>query len=479
MHCTVTACRAILPRSPTCSQYTEKAIWGDSEPNPGSTNGSFHFPQGIAFDGSGNFYVTDSYNNRVQKFDLQGNFITYIGASAPNFGSANGSFYYPQGVAVDGSGNFYVADNSNNRVQKFDSQGNFITYIGASAPSSSAANGSFHYPKAVAFDGSGNFYVADLGNNRVQKFDSQGNFITYIGASAPSSSSANGSFNSPYDVAVDGSGNVYVADLFNNRVQKFDSQGNFITYIGASAPSYSSANGSFNSPYGVAVDGSGNVYVSDTQNNRVQKFDSQGNFITYIGASAPSSSSANDSFSSPFGVAFDGSGNIYVADYGNNRVVVYDIPSPPPSPSPPSPSPPLSPSPPSPSPLSPSPSPPSPPSPSPPSPSPPKASPSPGVAPYPPPNSQVSRETLAASVTGIMAAAKATHYGCSQSDHLPSACEDLHYREHFRCRGARHHLYLLGSQCTERNQCRYGQVVRKGSGSTIQFLEIVPSVPLF
>ena len=343
-----------LPQSPICSQYTEQAIWGASEPSSGSTNDSFSYPHGIAVDSNGSVYVADSSNNRVQKFDLQGNFITFIGDSVPN-GSANGSFQRPSSVAVYGSGNVYVADTNNNRIQKFDPQGNFITYIGASAPNASSANGSFSSPYAVAIDGTGNVYVADTGNNRVQKFDPQDNFITYIGASAPNASSANGSFNQPSGVAVDSSGYVWVADSGNNRLQKFDPQGNFITYTGASAPNASSANGSFNFPHRIAVDVSKNVYVADTNNNRIQKFGLQGNFITYIGASAPNASSANDSFSYPYGVAVDGNGNVYVADSSNSRVVIYAIPSPPP-PSPPPPSPP-SPSPPLPSPPSPSPTP--------------------------------------------------------------------------------------------------------------------------
>ena len=351
-----------LPRP--CSQYTERAIWGGSAPNSSFANGSFHSPSGVVVDGSGQIYVADTYNNRIQKFDPQGNFITYFGTSAPSSNSANSSFHYPIGIAVDGYGHVYVADSFNNRVQKFDPQGNFITFFGASAPSSSSANGSFNIPYGVAVDGSGNVYVADTSNNRIQKFDPQGNFITYFGASAPSTSSANGSFHYPWGITVDGNGDVYVSEPANNRVQKFDAQGNFITYFGASAPNASSANGSFNSPQGVAVDGSGNIYVTDTNNNRIQKFDSQGNFMTYFGASAPNSSSANDSFYLPYGIAVDGSGHVYVADRFNNRVAVYATPSPPP-PSPPPHSPP----------------PPSPPPPSLPPPSPPSHSPSPPSTP--------------------------------------------------------------------------------------------------
>ena len=136
----------------------------------------------------------------------------------------------------------------------------FITAWG----SVGSADGSFDGPNGVSVDSSGNVYVADTNNNRIQKFDSSSTFITAWG----SSGSANGSFSYPYGVSVDSSGNVYVADMFNNRIQKFDSSGTFITAWGSSG----SATGSFDGPFGVSVDSSGNVYVADSGNNRIQKF---------------------------------------------------------------------------------------------------------------------------------------------------------------------------------------------------------------
>ena len=138
--------------------------------------------------------------------------------------------------------------------------------------SSGSGNGQFSSPWSVAVDGGGNVYVGELGNSRVQKFDSSGNYITKWG----SSGSGNGQFSSPYGVAVDGSGNVYVAEYGNNRIQKFTSSGIYLTKWGTSG----SGNGQFSSPWSVAVDGSGNVYVAELGNNRIQKFDSSGNYIT-------------------------------------------------------------------------------------------------------------------------------------------------------------------------------------------------------
>jgi tripartite motif-containing protein 71 len=157
-----------------------------------------------------------------------------------------------------------VADSGNYRIQKFSSNGTFITSWG----SSGAGNGQFGSPLYLAVDHSGNVYVADNGNNRIQKFSSNGTFITSWGGSG----SGNGLFRGPGGIAVDSAGNVYVSDYDNNRVQKFDNTGKFIAAWGLSAPAFGSGNAQFFGPVGVALDSSGNVYVTDTVNNRIQVF---------------------------------------------------------------------------------------------------------------------------------------------------------------------------------------------------------------
>jgi sugar lactone lactonase YvrE len=193
-------------------------------------------------------------------------------------GSGDGQLYYPEGVALDTSGNVYVADRVNHRIQKFTSDGTFLTTwgskcdlfngIGCVDPDGEGplepGDGQFKYPEGVAVDTSGNVYVADEGNHRIQKFTSDGTFLTKWG----SNGSGNGQFSGPYGVAVDASGNVYVADIYNYRIQKFTSYGTFLTKWG----SLGSGDGQFANPMGVAVDSSGNVYVADTWNHRIQKF---------------------------------------------------------------------------------------------------------------------------------------------------------------------------------------------------------------
>lgn len=271
-----------------CGNFITK--WGSL----GSGDGQFSsaYVYGVAVDVSGDVYIADSNNDRVQKFDNAGMFITKWGSA----GIANGQFDRPYQLAVDGSGNVYVMDSYNNRIQKFDAAGTFLTAWGV---------GGF----GVAVDGSGNVFA-----NSVQKFDSIGTLLTQWG----SFGSGNGQFISPYHLAADASGNVYVADTGNSRIQKFDNVGTFLTKWGSPG----SGDGQFNSPVGVAVDGSGNVYVTDELNYRVQKFDNTGTFVAQWG----SNGNGDGQFINPTGVAVDGSGNVFVGDTGNYRIQKFGCP---------------------------------------------------------------------------------------------------------------------------------------------------------
>jgi tripartite motif-containing protein 71 len=271
--------------------------WG----NFGTGDGEFIAPQGVAVDGSGNVYVADCDNPRIQKFDSGGGYFAQWGTS----GSGNGQFASPIGVAVDAGGNVYVADNNNHRIQKFTSDGTYLTQWG----SEGTGDGQFNHPCGVAVGPSGSVYVTDRHNYRIQKFSSSGTYLTQWSA-------GDGWAECPQGVAVDASGNaVYVAVGGNTitgaqRIQKFTSDGTFLTQWGT----YGSGNGQFSCPQGVAVDGSGNVYVADTNNHRIQQFTSDGTFVlTWF------------SFSPCF-VAVAASGNVYVADTFNSRIQVFGSP---------------------------------------------------------------------------------------------------------------------------------------------------------
>jgi DNA-binding beta-propeller fold protein YncE len=272
----------------------------------GSGNGQFNGPYLDAVDpATGDVYVTDTGNSRVEKFDSSGDYISQFGSLGLD---GNGEFEYPHGVAVDpSSGDVYVDDNSTQAVQKFDSSGKYLSQFG----SFGGGNGQFGFPEGLAVDSkTGDVYVVDQENDRVEKFDSSGNYLSQFG----NFGSGNGQFNFPIGVAVESStGDVYVTDARNERVEKFDSSGSYLGHVGTSG----SGNGQFAGPAGVAVDPrTGAVYVVDSGNNRVEQFDSSGNYLSQFG----SSGTGNGQFNGPFGVAVDPkTGDVYVTD-GNDRV---------------------------------------------------------------------------------------------------------------------------------------------------------------
>ncbi len=277
--------------------------WGSE----GSGNGQFDNPVDVAVDSSGNVYVADDQNYRIEKFDSNGNYLTQWQDEA------EGQKYTtcgPAAVAVDSSGNVYATNDCSEQVEKFNSYGNSLTQWGGGG----TGNGQFSSPQGIAVDSAGNVYVADAGNYRIEKFNSNGNYLTKWGSEGTDS----GQFRSPIGVAVDSLINVYVVDSSNNRVEKFNSNGNYLAQWGNSG----TGNGQFNTPLGVAADPWGNIYVTDYGNNRLEKFDSNGNYLAQWG----SQGTGPEQFSDPRGAAADSSGDLYVADSGNNRIQKITLP---------------------------------------------------------------------------------------------------------------------------------------------------------
>lgn len=246
--------------------------WG----NFGTNNGQFSFPYGIAVDTSNNVYVADLNNYRIEKFDSNGNYLAQWGSAGTN----HGQFSEPLGIAVGSSNNVYVVveNTSYSRIEKFVSNGNYLTQWGSPGTN----NGQFRYPYCVAVDCSNNVYVTDWGNNCVQKFTSNGTYLTQWGSFGTN----NGQFNGPYGIALDRSNNVYVVDQGNARIEKFDSNGNYLTQWGT----YGGGAGQFSNPVGIAVDGSGNfIYVTEDgyANDRIQVFVNQADIVPPIITNQP------------------------------------------------------------------------------------------------------------------------------------------------------------------------------------------------
>ena len=212
----------------------------------GSGEGEFIGPSGVAVDSKDNMLVADQGNDRIQVFDSNGKFLFAFGS----YGTREGQFNYPHGVAVDSKGNILVADTFNNRIQVFDSNGKFLYAFGI--------QGQLISPSGIAVDSKGRIIVADTENHRIQVFDSNGNVLLRFGAF--------GQFNRPFGVAVDSKDNILVADTVNNKIHVFDSNGKELAVVGA----YGDKPLQFRDPHGIAVDSKGRIIVADTANNRLQ-----------------------------------------------------------------------------------------------------------------------------------------------------------------------------------------------------------------
>jgi len=229
-------------------------------------------------------------------------------------GVDEGEFSSPTGIALDKEGNIYVADTDNHSIQKFDKAGKFLSRWGGEP---SSQEGSFYYPRGLAIGPDDMVYVADSGNNRVQKFDLEGNAQKAWGKFGFAWRGADmGKFDVPWGITTDQEGSVYVSDTSNARIQKFQSDGQPLLKWGRDG----SFDGAFFFPRGVAVDFVGNIYVADESNNRIQKFDARGSFLTKWGREG----NGPGQFKSPWGIACDALGNVYVVDSGNHRIQKFD-----------------------------------------------------------------------------------------------------------------------------------------------------------
>jgi len=221
-------------------------------------------PNFLALDGSNNLYVSsyiNGYPSGIEKFSSSGAYLT-------NWGLQYDELW---GIAVDSSNNVYVVDNDNYCIEKFSSSGTYLTQFGTGA----SGPDQHSFPAGIAVDSSNHIYVADGYNNSIENFTTS---LTYLGQWG-GTGSGNGQFREPIGIALDSSNNVYVVDSENYRVEKFSSSGRYLTQWGGIGTN----NGQFQVPLGVAVDSSGNfIYVADLFNSRVQVFVNNTNIVPPI-----------------------------------------------------------------------------------------------------------------------------------------------------------------------------------------------------
>ena len=301
----------------------------------------FSNPRGVAVDAAGNILVADTHNHTLCRMTPAGA-VTILAGRPGLAGSADGvgseaRFRYPQGVAVDGAGNVYVADSGNNTIRRVTPAG-IVTTLAGTARLVGSANGTggaarFNYPNSVAVDSSDNVYVADLRNATIRKITPDGTVTTLAGqAGMAGSADGTGSaarFNFPYGVAVDSAANVYVADLFNNAIRKVTPTGVVTTLAGRLTYQVGSGDGAgnnaqFYNPCSVAVDSADNIYVADTGNHTIRRVAPGGAVVTLAGqpgqpGDADGTGGASK-FRHPIGIALDRAGNVYVADLGNGAI---------------------------------------------------------------------------------------------------------------------------------------------------------------
>ena len=257
-------------------------------------------PAGVAL---GSIIVVDRTIDKIKKFDTDGNYLFTFGEDGrvpgPTLGDAATQ------IITDSEKNVLVADTSNNRIQIFDKMGNYITSFGQFGNN----NGEFWLPRYIAVDSDDNIIVADT-KNRIQIFDKDGNYIRSFG---------NGYLETPTGIAVDSDDNIIVADT-KNRIQIFDKDGNYIRSFGESG----SGDGELNSPQGIAINpNNNNIIVADNYNHRIQIFDKMGNYITSFGEKG----NGKEQFQHPINIAVDSNNDIYVADFGNDRIqrISFDV----------------------------------------------------------------------------------------------------------------------------------------------------------
>jgi DNA-binding beta-propeller fold protein YncE len=301
----------------------------------GGTVGQFNHPTAVAVDKNGNVYVADYNNNRIRKITAAGEVSTFAGSGTAGYAEGTGTaaqFNRPYDIAVDTiSGNVYVADFSNNRIRKITAAGVVTTFAGSGLAGSANGTGTaaqVHGPSGVAVDGNGNVYVTAFSGHQIRKITAAGEVSTLAGSGTAGNTDGTGiaaQFNNPVRIAVDGSGNVYVADRYNHSIRKITATGVVTTLAGSNA-GYADATGTaarFNMPNGIAADVTGNVYVGELDNHRIRRISPAGVVTTLAGSGTAGSADGTGAaaqFNTPAGIVIDRSGNLYVADESNQKI---------------------------------------------------------------------------------------------------------------------------------------------------------------
>ncbi len=316
---------------------------GDGGP---ASNAAINNPSDVTVDGVGNVYIADSKNHRIRVFQTNGVITTVAGSGTGGYSgdggpATNAELNLPYCAVLDASGNLYIADRFNSRIRLVDTNGVITTIAGNGTngfggDGGTATNAAMYWPTYLALDAFGNLFFSDTQNNRVRKVDTHGIVSTVAGNgvkgySGDRGAATNAVLNNPAGLALDQSGNLYVSDLLNQIIRKIDSSGIITTVAGTPQfPQYpedgvAATNSTLHNPTGLAFDGLGDLLIADQVNEEIRSVAPNGIISTVAGIFVPGFSgdggaATNAQMSAPYGMAVDAAENLFIADYGNNRI---------------------------------------------------------------------------------------------------------------------------------------------------------------
>jgi cysteine-rich repeat protein len=308
-----------------------------------ATSARLSFPRGVAVEASGGIFIADHDNQRIRRM-TGGQISTFAGNGTHGYrpeGTAATSvaLIFPARVAFDAAGNGYVADTHGHRIRRVEPTGAMTTIAGTGIFGSSGDGGpasaaQLAQPHGILVDAAGVIYIADTSNHRIRRIATNGTITTIAGTGIFGSGGDDGPATSaqlafPYDVAIDASGNLYIADGSNHRIRRIATTGTITTIAGTGTAGYAGDNAAATSaqlrnPHDVELDGAGNLYIADTDNHVIRRIDTNGTITTIAGTGTAGYSgdgvAITAPLSSPFGIALDAAGALYIGDSGNNRI---------------------------------------------------------------------------------------------------------------------------------------------------------------
>jgi sugar lactone lactonase YvrE len=322
----VTSVRDFIYQAPvTVSTLAGTGVEGYADGS--AQNAQFNLPTGLAVDANINVYVADSKNHAIRRISPNGTVLLLAGDLSPGFAdgsSTNAKFKNPEGIAVDNTGNVYVSDRGNHSIRKIDVNGNVSTIAGngsAGYVDGLQSQAQFYNPNGLAIDASGNIYVADGGNHCIRKITPEGLVSTLAGNGTAGNANGNGSnarFNQPFGVTLNNAGDIFVSDIKNERICKITQEGIVTTFVGVESTS-SGTISQFPWPLGIAFDNDGNLLVVDYFRTRVLKVPPSGTSIGVLAGNGRlghvDGSGTTAEFNAPINIAVDKNGNIYVSEY--------------------------------------------------------------------------------------------------------------------------------------------------------------------